>query len=232
MRPGRRAASAKVVRSRNHKNSPNDAKPAWKPKPMKTKSGHPVQRVRIDELSPLIATYFEINQLKQLYRQGWLQRGVSPDQCESVADHVFAVTILAIFIADAHFPDLDSHRIARMAILHDIGEIYAGDITPQDDVDSTEKYRRESESVARVLAKLPQGQTYIEIWQEYETQSTPEARFVRQIDRLEMALQAKAYELDDDAPCLTEFIDCADGAIDLPQLQAMITELRSLAPGT
>jgi len=47
--------------------------------------------------------------------------------------------------------------------------------------------------VRRVLAGLAGRERHVELWEEYEAQQTPEARFVRQIDRLEMALQATVY---------------------------------------
>jgi len=45
-----------------------------------------------------------------------------------------------------------------------------------------------------VLEKLSSGQAYQDVWQEFEKSDTPEARFVRQIDRLEMGLQAAVYK--------------------------------------
>jgi putative hydrolase of HD superfamily len=179
------------------------------------------------QVLPLIEAYFEFNHLKQLYRQGWLLRGVPPERCESVAEHTFGVALLAMLLAETHFPELDAGKVLRLALLHDFGEIYAGDITPFDGIDRVEKVRREQAGVTQVLAKLPQGERYLALWEEYEGQNSPEARFVRQIDRLEMALQASVYErqgLGD----LSEFFDYVRSFLSEPELQAILRELEGL----
>jgi putative hydrolase of HD superfamily len=140
-----------------------------------------------------ISAYFELAQLKRLYRQGWLRRGVPPEQCESVAEHTFGVAMLALWLAPQVDAAIDVDRAVRMALVHDFGEVYAGDIIPADAVLPAEKQRLEAESVHTVFARLPGGQAYIDLWQEYEAGQTREARFVRQIDRLEMGLQAAVY---------------------------------------
>ena len=81
-----------------------------------------------------------------------------------------------------------------MALLHDFGEIHAGDLTPADGVPKAEKHRRERESVVQVLGKLPRGAEYIALWDECAEGKSAEARLVRQLDRLEMVLQASVYE--------------------------------------
>lgn len=160
---------------------------------METKADNPVTLLKDQNVDPFIRAYFELCQLKQLYRQGWLRRGVSRERCESVAEHSFACAVLATWLAQAYYPQLDACKVLRMALLHDFGEIYAGDIIPVDAVGAKEKHQREAGSVAQVFGKLPGGQVYLSLWEEFEQNETPEARFVRQIDRLEMALQAGVY---------------------------------------
>jgi len=147
----------------------------------------------LEALSPLVRAYVQAMQLKQLYRQGWLRRGVSPDVCESVAEHTFGVAMLALFLLPL-FPHLDALTVLQMALLHDLGEAIAGDFTPQDRISSDEKHRRERDGVRAIVANLPNGQALLALWEGYERNDTPEARFVRQLDRLEMALQAFVYE--------------------------------------
>src|SRR5205085_6411188 len=102
--------------------------------------------------------------------------------------------LLAMVIADAYLPGLNLLKVLRLVLLHDLGEIYTGDIVPADRIDAQEKYRLEREAVVQVLAKLAHGSTYLDLWQEYEDGASAEARFVKQMDRLEMALQASVYE--------------------------------------
>jgi putative hydrolases of HD superfamily len=194
---------------------------------MKTKGGLPVGALDDSNPMPLIAAYFELDQLKQLYRQGWLRRGVAPEQCESVAEHVFAMAMLGWWLVDAYFPNLDRDKILRMVLVHELGEIYAGDIIPADQMDRAEKLRQERAGLIRVTGKLPGGPQYLALWEEFEAGETAEAVFVRQIDRLEMAFQAAVYRRQGYAS-MEEFFASAEAAVDIPELREILAALKAL----
>jgi putative hydrolase of HD superfamily len=194
---------------------------------MQTKSAAPITYLPEGSASPILRAYFEFNQLKQLYRQGWLRRGVPPERCETVAEHSFGVALLGLIVARARFPQLDEGKVLRMALLHDFGEIYAGDFTPADAVNAAEKHRLEAESVQRVLGQLAGGAEWIALWHEYEDGQSGEARLVRQLDRLEMALQAAVYERQEGL-ALDEFFASAGAALESEPLLALLAELQAL----
>ncbi len=180
----------------------------------------------------LIRAYFEFNHLKQLYRQGWLRRGLPASQCETVAEHSFATALLVLLLCDEAFPTLDGERALRMALIHDLGEVYAGDFTPADEIGADEKHRREHSGFAQILGGLPNGQAYLALWEEFEAGETGEARLVRQVDRLEMALQAAVYERQPqfDLPDLGEFYDSVQAALSSPVLIQILDALVQLRP--
>jgi 5'-deoxynucleotidase YfbR-like HD superfamily hydrolase len=178
------------------------------------------------DLPPLIEAYFELNHLKQLYRQGWLRRGIPPERCESVAEHVFAMTMLGWWIVDAHFPGLNRDTVIRMTLVHEIGEVYVGDLTPGDRVPPEEKHRLEREALWQVVGKLPKGTEYLALWEEFEQGHTPEAQFVRQMDRLEMAFQAAVYQ-QQGFEGLGEFFASTDAALTNPVLRDIFAELET-----
>jgi putative hydrolase of HD superfamily len=191
---------------------------------LQTKSPAPFQYLHDTKTIPLIEVYYEFNQLKVLYRQGWLKRGLSPQQCESVADHTLGVAVLSMWIADLYFPDLDVLKVIRLALIHDFGEIYAGDITPADDIDAKQKKHLEHDAVQAIFSRLPNGIKYIALWEEYEAAQSPEARLVQQIDRLEMGLQASIYRrLGLSSP--GEFLDSARKSQHEPELKKIFEEL-------
>lgn len=194
---------------------------------MRRKARLPLAASELGRLSPPMRAYVEWSQLKQLYRQGWLRRGIRPEQCESVAEHTFGVALLTLILVDSYFPELDREKALRMALLHDLGEVYAGDLTPADRVPSGEKRRRERSSVVRVLGALDRGEEYIALWEEYERGDTPEARLIRQVDRLEMGLQAYVYEVQDGAD-LSEFYASVREALSLPVLSRLFREVEKL----
>lgn len=180
-----------------------------------------------EDASPLITAWFELVHLKQLFRKGWLERGISPERCETVAEHSFGNALLSLLLLDS-FPELNVEKVLRLALLHDIGEAYVGDITPQDNVDSAEKSARESQAVATILGKLPNGERLIEDWHEYEDQATPEARFVKQIDRLELAMQASVYKKQGQVDP-EDFLASAERHLESPLFKDIMATLRSLS---
>ena len=101
--------------------------------------------------------------------------------------------MLCLLLVSKH-PALNAEKVLRMALVHDLGEAYVGDITPSDNVPKSDKSEREHAALKRILGKLPNGEDLLDIWLEYEQQSSPEAKFVKRIDRLELALQAAVYE--------------------------------------
>ena len=68
----------------------------------------------------------------------------------------------------------------------------------------------EEQALAHLLGDLPFGGEYRELWQEFEERSSAEGRLVRDADKLEMMIQALAYERDAGATNLSEFWDQID----------------------
>jgi putative hydrolases of HD superfamily len=196
---------------------------------MHTKATPSIALLRGRRTLPLIEAYFELHHLKQLYRQGWLRVGIPRETCESVAEHSFFVALLCLFLADTCFPEADASKLVRMALLHDVGEARAGDITPHDGVSREEKQHREREAVQRIFSELPRGADYLALWEEYEQGTSFEARLVRQVDRLEMGLQATVYE-HQGAGDLSQFFASVHKVLETPELQALLAELETLRP--
>ena len=166
-----------------------------------------------DPEEALLRSYLRVLALKRLYRQGWLKRGVPEERCESVADHSFGTAVLAPLIAGREpFEDADPGRTCRMALAHELGEVYAGDITPVDGVSKEEKYRLERESLLRVLEGAPGADEILALWEEFEEGSSPEARLLRRLDRLEMGVQAAVYRAEG-FPRMGEFLESARKAV-------------------
>ncbi len=174
--------------------------------------------------NPVLSSLSEILSLKFLFRQGWLQKGLSKGLCESVADHSFSTAMMAWILAMEYFPELDASKVLQLAIMHEIGEIYAGDITPSDAISNSDKHNLEKDSVYKVLEKLSKGSHLIAIWDEFETGNTLEADFVRQIDKLEMSFQALHYEAATGMDVHT-FIESTDKVITSEKLREIWQEV-------
>jgi putative hydrolase of HD superfamily len=179
------------------------------------------------DVDDLIKVYFEFNQLKVLFRQGWIKHGLAQEVCESVAEHTLGVVFLSMLLVDRYFPDLDLLKVLRMSILHDFGEVHAGDFTPLDAVSSGEKHTLEKESFTKIFSQTSDAALYCRIWEEFEEGQISEARFVRQVDRLEMALQAAVYQFEK-LPEPQEFFDSARISIHEHELLILLDELEAL----
>lgn len=131
-------------------------------------------------------------QLKTVPRVGWLVRAKVKNP-ESVAEHSYAVALISMLAGD--MLGLDTLLMLRMAILHDISESLTGDIQPED-LAKEKKHKLEKRAFRALTNHLPSNirSLYRKIFDDFIEQKSEEARLVSQIDKLEMALQAKSYE--------------------------------------
>lgn len=161
---------------------------------MAEKNKIPISYIEDAETHAVIELYFKINHLKQLYRTGWLKWGVPKDYAESVGDHTFGTAILSFLLAKIYRPELDVEKVIKLALVHDLGEVYAGDLTKHDGIPLEKKRNMELDAFKRIFSEIPEGKEFIDLWEEFEYAKSEEAMFVNQIDRLEMGLQALVYE--------------------------------------
>lgn len=166
-------------------------------------------------------TLLEALGLKALPRTGWVRSGVPGP--ESVAAHSWGVSWLVLVLLPRH---LDRQRALTYAVLHDLAEVRAGDWTPHDGVSREDKARAEREAMIGLCADLPNGAELLATWEAYEAQADDEARFVRQLDRVDMALQAARYA-SEGAAGMDEFLDSALAFVTDPTLLALIGGLRA-----
>jgi len=141
----------------------------------------------------MIENFFKkVLELKNVPRQGWKEK-LEIDNLESVADHSYSTTVMSMILSDME--GLDSEKIIRMALLHDLAESIIGDITPNN-ITKDEKIRKENIAMKQILKNLPDkiAEPYFEIWNEYQKNSSQESRLLHDIDKLEMAFQAKFYQ--------------------------------------
>ncbi|KAG9148732.1 hypothetical protein Leryth_013413 [Lithospermum erythrorhizon] len=131
--------------------------------------------------------------LKTTKRTGWVRRDVKGP--ESIADHMYRMGLMALITPD--IPGVNRDKCIKMAIVHDLAEAIVGDIAPSDGVPKAEKSRLEREALDHMCKLLGGGASADEIrelWMEYEANASPEAKVVKDLDKVEMILQALEYE--------------------------------------
>jgi len=146
--------------------------------------------------------------LKNIIRAGWLHAGI--ERPESVASHSWGMSALALELCPQ---GLDLSKVLSLCIVHDVPEIIVGDLTPLDDC--TNKAKDEHSAMQKLA---PQ---WLHLFEEYTAGETAEAKFVKQIDKLDMALQAMIYRTEQGIDT-SEFIESARKKIHDSQLKELI----------
>lgn len=133
-----------------------------------------------------------IGQLKTLKRTGWVQNDISLP--ESVADHMYRMSMLSFFITD---PSINRDKLMKICLCHDLAEAIVGDITPYDGVSKEEKKKLEEDALRMIVGNIGHAEIADEIlslWLEYENGTSKEAEIAKNLDKFEMIIQADEYE--------------------------------------
>lgn len=173
----------------------------------------------------MIEDFFKIGaNLKKIPRRGW-QTKLGIAHPESVADHSFSLALISMIISDIE--GYDTKKILKMSLLHDLAESVVGDFTP-DEISIEEKSNLENKAMNDILEKLPDSlkNEYSDIWKEYQENKNQESKFVHDVDKLEMALQAKLYQNEGiDIKKTNIFVDNAKESIKDPKLQKILSKI-------
>ena len=141
----------------------------------------------------MIENFFQkVLMLKTIHREGW-KENLQINYPESVADHSYSVSVMSMIFADLE--GLNTEKIIKMALLHDLAESIIGDITPGS-MKNDDKITKENQAMKKILLNLPSKirKSYLEIWDDYQNNSSQESNLLHDIDKLEMAFQAKFYQ--------------------------------------
>jgi putative hydrolase of HD superfamily len=125
--------------------------------------------------------------LKTTTRNAWTSAGTQ----ESVAEHTWRLCLMAM-VLHPRLPDVDIARLLKMCLIHDLGEIIRGDVPAPDQAGlPAGKATEERQDLLTVIKSLPRASQdeIIELWDEYETGATAEARLAKGLDKLETILQ-------------------------------------------
>ena len=162
--------------------------------------------------------------LKNISRQGWINK-LSLKHPESVADHSYSMAIMGMVISDLE--NYNSEKILKMILLHDLAESKIGDYTPNQ-ISIENKTKIENKAYDEIINSLPDAikLQYGQIWEEYQKQESPESKIVHQIDKLEMALQAKMYQKEGSPKeAIESFFKSAENEITHPKLKELFNQI-------
>jgi putative hydrolase of HD superfamily len=198
----------------------------------------------------LLAFFSEVEKLKGMKRQGWVINGIKNP--ESAAQHNFRASLMTWVLAQKK-RGLDMEKILKISFIHELGKIYAGDITPYDTMLSERpaknkevlknwpklpeskwnqlakaRFKKEEKGFNKIVSKLPARlkNEAVKIWLEYKKGTSPEAKFFRQVDGLENFLQAMEYNKKYNKPSKESWADWADEFFKDPMIIEMAGEIK------
>lgn len=140
-----------------------------------------------DRLARQIAFLIECDRLKEVFRRTLNSQS---RRHENDAEHSWALCLFVITLAEHSNTPIDVLRVLKMVILHDLVEIDVGDTFAYDPVGRMDQHAREARAADRIFGLLPddQAQEFRALWDEFEAQETPEAKFAMTVDRLQPML--------------------------------------------
>jgi len=124
----------------------------------------------------------EIDQLKGIGRKN---KPLGQERFENAAEHSWQIALLALSLAGYAAANVDVDRAVQMLLVHDIGEIDAGDRLVYAQGGWQEHQAAELAGAERIFGLLPEPlrDQFMTLWLEFEAAETPEARFAHAVDR-------------------------------------------------
>ena len=136
----------------------------------------------MSDLSNIVDFIKEIEKLKSVTRFNRTLDG----RFENSAEHSWQSAMASIVLQDYYPEKLNMEKVISMLLIHDLGEIYAGDTWVFNDEKKVHSHDRELESIEKTMRILPE-EKYLNMknsWLEFEKGQSAEARYARVIDAL------------------------------------------------
>jgi len=133
-------------------------------------------------MQKIVDFILELDKLKGVTRK---VRPIGLDRYENSAEHSWQIALMAASLADFAESPLDINRVISMLLVHDIGEIDAGDTMVFVEGGWEQRKADELSAVKRIFGILPDSQraAFLALWREFEDAATPESRFAHAVDR-------------------------------------------------
>ena len=139
-----------------------------------------------NELIDLYSLIKDLEGMKTHTRTAFTSEG----KAESIAEHSWRVTMMCLLMAPS-IKELDINKVLKLSLVHDLGEVYEGDISAKIITDEHRKFETEEQAIMKLTNYLPEAQAkqLSELWYEYNEAKTHEALFVKGVDKLETIIQ-------------------------------------------
>jgi putative hydrolase of HD superfamily len=139
-----------------------------------------------NDLPDLLAFIKTVELMKVHTRTAWNSEGKQ----ESIAEHSWRLSLMALFLYDIA-DDIDLLQLIKLCIVHDLGEVYEGDISAKYITEDDQKGDKELRAIHQLMGYLgrDKGQMLKGLWEEYEAGNTKEAKLAKALDKMETIIQ-------------------------------------------
>jgi len=124
----------------------------------------------------------EIDKLKGVERK---TKPLGLVRFENSAEHSWQLAVMTLSLSHFSAGPIDVLRTIKMLLLHDVGEIDTGDTIVYATEIREQRKVEELAAVRRICGMLPAelNSEFLGLWQEFEAEETPEAKFAHAMDR-------------------------------------------------
>lgn len=125
-----------------------------------------------------------IDEMKNIFRRNLLADG---SRRENDAEHSWHLAMLAMILEEYSAEKVDIERVLKIALIHDLIEVYAGDTFAYDAKGNEDKHEREIQAAEKLFGMLDpvQGAEIRGLWDEFEAMETAESKYANAIDRIQ-----------------------------------------------
>ena len=125
-----------------------------------------------------------IDEMKNIFRRNLLADG---SRRENDAEHSWHLAMLAMILEEYSAEKVDIERVLKIALIHDLIEVYAGDTFAYDAKGNEDKHEREIQAADKLFGMLDpvQGAEIRGLWDEFEAMETAESKYANAIDRIQ-----------------------------------------------
>ncbi len=140
--------------------------------------------IKDEKLQKQIKFALVIDEMKNIFRRNLIIDG---SRRENDAEHSWNLAMLAMLFEEYSTEKVDLEKVLKIALVHDLIEVYAGDTFAYDVKGNEDKLQREIESANKLFGILDpvQGAEIRALWDEFEAKETPESKYANAIDRIQ-----------------------------------------------
>lgn len=175
--------------------------------------------IKDEKLQKQIKFAIVIDEMKNIFRRNLIING---SRRENDAEHSWNLAMLAMLFEEYSTEKVNIEKVLKIALVHDLIEVYAGDTFAYDAKGYEDKLQRELEAADKLFGILDpvQGAEIRALWDEFEAKETPESKYANAIDRIQPLINNY----------MTDGHTWKEGDVHAPQIYKRMDIIRTTTP--